>query len=112
MVIQILPNNNEKCYMNFSPKIFTTKRGLCLLVQIKPSEVPGFENRKSHSPLITGFSTYKKTSARGNPQITQFYNPSSSEQNKRRYRDCCINSQPTKKRETLKILTKIKILGV
>jgi hypothetical protein len=28
MVRQILPNNNEKCYGNFSPKIFTTKRGL------------------------------------------------------------------------------------
>jgi hypothetical protein len=28
MVRQILPNNNEKCYMNFSPKNFTSKHGL------------------------------------------------------------------------------------
>jgi hypothetical protein len=27
MVRQILSNNNEKCYRNFSPKFFTTKRG-------------------------------------------------------------------------------------
>jgi hypothetical protein len=28
MVKQILPNNNEKCYKNFSPKIFTSKHAL------------------------------------------------------------------------------------
>jgi hypothetical protein len=28
MVKQILPNNNEKCYRNFSPKIFTSKHAL------------------------------------------------------------------------------------
>jgi hypothetical protein len=28
MIAQILPNNNEKCYMNFSPKFFTSKQAL------------------------------------------------------------------------------------
>jgi hypothetical protein len=28
MVRQILPNNNEKCYRNFFPKIFTSKHAL------------------------------------------------------------------------------------
>jgi hypothetical protein len=32
MVRQILPNNNEKCYRNFFPKNFTTKRGRVLSV--------------------------------------------------------------------------------
>jgi hypothetical protein len=28
MVRQILPNNNEKCYSNFFPKIYTSKHAL------------------------------------------------------------------------------------
>jgi hypothetical protein len=28
MVRKILPNNNEKCYRNFSPKIFASKHAL------------------------------------------------------------------------------------
>jgi hypothetical protein len=27
MIRQILPNNNEKCYRNFSPKFFASKHG-------------------------------------------------------------------------------------
>jgi hypothetical protein len=30
MVKKILPNNNEKCYKNFSPKIFASKHALVL----------------------------------------------------------------------------------